>query len=353
MSLMDFFRNLKQDPALLPTCFSIDDDHTDNKPGAAGGFEPRQQYLSVTVNEMYLTTKRKWFKEFEPMVVSVTEYVYGDKLVQNPFVVGSSLLDNKKHPAPNGTLFHDTRVAGIHPYLGDRITLNMALYRSQTKDHLANALELLEKVSGIFNANIAGLLKNIVEVSNVVISGVDKLTGSGAVKPLFGWRIELDPVLHGKIMPAYYVMIDKSEREWDKKKFFVKKSRLFYGDSLENAKEFREDEYILFSLLSRDRRDDYSLLPVYKTYEQIVDFAAGFAEITDEDKKKITALLRGLNFEIMKSPDFTEPDGARQMNEWYEKIKKAIEPKFNLGAHPAREKEKSLWTDMDDKILAM
>ncbi len=93
---------------------------------------------------------------------------------------------------PNGMLFHDTRVAGLHPYAGGRLIVSIALCQAEIENYITNSLEFIEKVSGALNQNLTKLVSSYLDIANVVIGGIDKLFDSKAVEPLFGYRKEFD-----------------------------------------------------------------------------------------------------------------------------------------------------------------
>jgi hypothetical protein len=151
MGLREFFGNLAATPTVLPYFFRIPDGNIANQAVLSGPFKARQDYFSVRVNEMYLTESRKWFREIEPTVISLTEYSYNQQFISNPFVVGSNLLKSKMKGDGAGFVFKDTRVAGLHPYAGYRFIINLALYAVTTKNNLTGALKFIEKVSVSMN----------------------------------------------------------------------------------------------------------------------------------------------------------------------------------------------------------
>jgi len=352
MGLMDFFKGLASSPAVLPHFFKIPNENTPDPGALEGVFETRQNYFTVRVNEMYLLESRKWFTRFEPMVICLTEYGYNKGNVENPFVVGSNLLKTKIKGDGEGMIFRDTRVAGLHPYAGGRFVINIALYSNEIENYLQKSMKLLENISGVFNENITVFLKSFTRISNVIINGIDELIATEKTRPLFGIRKEFDPAANESFSPGYYVMIDKSDKNWEPARFFVDKDNsLKYKDG-DNQKNFREDEFILFSIIKSNERNDYESLPVYKSYDDILEYAKGFPEIGEEEKKKIKDMLRVLNFDMVRSPDLTEPDATRLMNKFFTKVKETVDTRFNWGAG-VKVAEKDFLSDIDAKIVSM
>lgn len=343
----DFFRKLISTPAVLPHYFKIPNENTADPASLEGTFETRNHYFSLRVNEMYLKESRKWFSRIEPMVISITEYMYNQQFISNPFVVGSTLLKDKMKGEGEGMIFRDTRVAGLHPYAGGRFIINIALFQNETENYLKKTMKFLESVSGVFNDNIAGMLRNFTRVSDVIVNGIEELINTDKTKPLFGIRKEFDPDAGEAFAPGYYVMIDKSNNNWNAADFSVDKTnRLIY-----NNQPFREDEYILFSITKTTERNDYMALPVYKKYDEILAHAQGLPEISENEKIKIKEMLRVLNFEMVRSSDLTTQDASRLMEKFFEELKKVIDRKFNFAA--GKQPRSNPESEMDAKIISL
>jgi hypothetical protein len=350
MGLKDLFKRLAESPATLPHFIHIPNENTDDPAGLAGLFEPQQHYFTVRVNEMFLLESRKWFKEIEPMVVCLSSYIYGEQEIDNPFIVGKSLIENKMQNVAEGIVFNDTRIAGIHPYSGGRLIICIALCQSVVKDYLADTLEFIEKIAGVFSENITALIGNYSKIAHLVIGGIDKLFDSKTVQPLFGFRQEFDRDAHDRFAPGYYVMIDKSSKTWKPENFFVKENRLCFGDDALTAKPFRQDEYVLVSITRSDTRTDIKLLPVWQSYKKILD-ELKVNEISQDQKDKIKGMLRILNIEMKQSPDLTQPHAQSLIEQYIDEVGKSIAPKFNWGATPKISKD--FWDAIDTKIKAI
>jgi hypothetical protein len=350
MGLKDFFKGIAGSPAVLPHFIRIPDANTDDPAGLAGMFEPQQHYFTVRVNEMFLSQKRRWFREIEPMVVCLTTYAYGEQEIDNPFIVGRTMIEKNMQNIPEGMIFNDTRVAGLHPYAGGRLVVSFVLCRSVTKDYLADSLEFMQNIAGVFSENITALINNYLKIANVVIGGLDKLLDSQAITPIFGIRQEFDPDANDKFSPGYYVIIDKSNLTWNPDQFFIRGNRLLYGSDASTARPFREDEYILFSVTRTDARGDIKLLPVWQSYKKIQD-ELKVPEVSQEIKDKIKGMLRVLNIEMQQSPDLTRPHAQKLIEQYVDEIAKLIEPKFNWGAAPRS--TPGFWDRMDARIKAI
>jgi hypothetical protein len=357
MGLKNFLKSLSSTPTKQPNVFRIKSNQTDHPEEVSGLIEPQQHYFYVTVNEMFLSAQRKWFIAVEPMVICLTKYNYGASTVDNPFVVGRSLIQSNIQNIPQGMLFYDTRVAGLHPFSGGTFSFAVVLCQAEVKNYLANSLEFIQKVSGVFSKSITLLVGKYIEIANVIITGIDNLLNSGELQPLFGIMQGFDSDSNAGLTPGYFLMMDKAAQNIDESKFFVKENRLHYGNDIDSAKlfykseGFRDNDYVLYSIKKADDRDDIKLLPIYQSYNKILE-ELKVNEVSNDQKTKIKNMLRVLNIEMRQSPDLTESHAIKLMNKFSEDVGKMIEPKFNWGAAP-KTAATDAWTKLDEKIMAL
>jgi len=351
--IKDYLKKISSNPTELPDIISIPVANTDMQEEVSGLFEPRQHYFTVRINEMYLLEEMEWFKRYEPVVMTITEFNYGGKSIEHPFLVGSNMMDEKIEEVAAGMIFHDTRVAGVHPFTGGKITTSIVLCKSKKDDLLKNTIGFIEKVTGLFSGNISNLINSYIPIATTVLAGVDTLFKKDDLVPVMGYRKEFDAEANDKLHPGYFVLLNKSEYEWDKNNFFVKENRLLYGDSLETAQEFREIEYVMFSITKSSFRNDYDTLPVYKGYQSIMESMKNIIDISEDKKKEISGRLAALNIDLKMSPDLVEPQAKALMNKWYEEIKEIVTQKFNLGVSSSPKAKDDFWENMQEKITSL
>src|SRR5262249_43217305 len=72
------------------------------QPAGSSGIDVKKDkcYLTLTVNELYLSNARKWFVDYQPMVVFATTFIQGGSTVTVPAVVGPSLLEQPGKKLP-------------------------------------------------------------------------------------------------------------------------------------------------------------------------------------------------------------------------------------------------------------
>jgi hypothetical protein len=259
--------DVRQSPAIQPTRHAILPDHLDKPLGESFKFD--QHYFLVSVNESYLTYSRQWGTTYVPMVLVITEFQYNGNRTAVPFTIGPSLIEGDKSiKVPDtGMIFSNTRVAGIHPYTGDRIALTVILYRLTRTKYVDKLLQIAENAAGAldFSTALSGYLK----IANVLMDVVEALLGdAGQTEPLVGLRSEFDPDRGMAFEPGYFVLINKPGVE--QHKLWVQEDKLLYGDSAETAQPYRDADYVLYSIGQTTERSDYKSLPFYQVWKQAI-----------------------------------------------------------------------------------
>ena len=308
-----------------------------------------EHYFEVWVNEMYLAYDREWFKTFNPMVVAVTDFSYAGKDLSLPYVVGPNLI-SAGVDLPQGMLFSNTRVAGPRPYKGDQVTVALVLCKLQIDDLLRKLVDALGNFAGLLNLT-AGLGASL-QITNSVLDMIDALTSSdGKATPVIGVRSQFSPVI-----PGYYALVDQPGVTPEK--LWVKNKQLFFGETKESAVEFRQADFILFSLCESGTEEiDVSRLPFYNTYQAMLLEAnqSAKADIWANTKANLAALLGMLD----TSPDLTTLHASKLGDQWIETVTtlhKRAERIAHLGPEEkesAAQEEASPLEHVRDKALSV
>ena len=317
MSLTERWRGLwdeiRHGETRVPTRITIPADNVAwTTDGSRTAFNPNEHYFMVRVNELYLAYSREWFATYDPMVLVVSEFTYDKSEQAVPFVVGPTLLEGKGQEAPDGMVFSDTRVAGLHPYRGGRLTLSVVLSKVQKQNYAKKLLEMVESVAGVLDFAVA--LGTYVKVGGVVLDGVQALFGleEGATA-VVGHRKEFDPDGGDALVPGYFALIDAAEDSIDPDTLWVRENRLHEGTSLEESKPFRSADYVLYSIVQADVRTDERTLPFYPLFERMQTSATS----TDKnDQKRAKADMTTLWQNLVLSPDLTTPQ-RKELTERY------------------------------------
>ncbi|HEX5169059.1 MAG TPA: hypothetical protein VFW11_07780 [Cyclobacteriaceae bacterium] len=310
---MSLWEKITRSPSYRPAQIAIHPEHTDVSDRLVKPFKRNEQYFLVRINEMYLSYRRKWFSEYDPMVFVLSEFLYGGEKVAVPYVVGPSMLTEKIEKIPEGMILKDTTVAGLHPFRGGEFAISVVLARLRQQDYLRKILKLIESTAGTYTSGFVTMISQYSKVAKVVLDGIDSLLDTQDVEPLIGFRKPYQPDVDN-FVPTYFVLINKDEQEVNENNFYVKNNSLLYGDSIDKAKPYRKDDYVLYSIRDAVIRSDYESLPFHKQWLELVKTIGDLHSINDDEKQIINAKLFSLQSVLETSPDLTQPQVDELIN---------------------------------------
>jgi hypothetical protein len=328
MTIKTLWEQIQKSSTKTPTRIKIPNTRSDHHQ-TTQPFQPNQQYFQIRINELYLSTSRKWFSEYDPLVFAATEFIYDKKAETVPFVVGPSLIEKNGQKAPTGgsTIFSNTRVAGLHPYRGGRLTLSIVLYRVKRKDYAQGLLKLIESVSSAIDFSTA--LRSYSKVAGVLLTGIETLFGLGDTEPVIAIRKEFDPNAGDNLEPSYFVLIDKPESELKTEQLWVRDNQLVYGANLAEAKPFREADFVLYSIVQTSDRNDITTLPFYPLFERAKEAAL---QGDDKSWERAKANLLSLHQTLALSPDLTPTQAKQLFANFLEETRDAYRTALELGS---------------------
>jgi hypothetical protein len=343
-TMQGWWDHMKSGKAITRAHFSINPSHTDNGPELGTQFEAKQHYFQVIVHEMFLAKAREWFVNYDPMVVAAASYIYDTEVVTVPFVVGPSILKDFGHDTPEGMIFRDTPVSGLHPYQGGAFTLTLVLYKVQRKNNADRLLQVVEGVSKSLDPS--NLLTAYLKVAGTIVDGVEAILGLDQTVPVLGYRVTINPDISQRMTPDYWALIDEdsAEETMGPERFRVRKSRLYHLDEKGAEKEYRDRDFVLFRIAQGNKRNDERTLPFFPLWTEAKDFAA---RADDEFWKEAKAHFNTLKRNLLNSPDLTMPDSARLRTNYLEELKKlrkesVEESSLAAESEPLSEAEKEL-----------
>jgi hypothetical protein len=341
--------NIRQSEAQMPSRVAIPDNHVDDGDKVQTALQPDEHYFLVRINEMYLTYSRKWFSEFDPMVFVVSEFTYDNKVVAVPFVVGPMMMKKYGPEIPTGMVFSDTRVAGLHPYRGGRLNLTVVLYRMKRDDY---AKKLMQVVEGAANAlDFSTALGTYVKVASVVLDGVEALLGLEGTVPLIGLYKEFDPDAGDMLKPSYFALIDMPDHSIKPEDLWVRNNQLHYGKNHNELRQFRNADYVLYSIGGTQERSDLRPLPFYSDWELVAKEATTPKESNWENAKANMAILYQ---KMCLSPDLTGNQAQSLADEYVSRMQmlhKNAMKISNLGGE--KETEPSDLDSVRDKAISI
>ncbi len=304
----------KAGPARQRACFMIPAEPVQT-------FEPKQHYVQVVLNEMYLANTRQWFTEYAPVTIVATTYQYGRKNETAPTLVGPSMLQKfVDERVPTGTIIRNAPVTGLHPYQGGPITLTVFFNRVQQINNADNVLGVLENIVTIADPLTPAIpFASYLKIAGHVMAGFEKLMNLSQTVPLMAYRETINPDIGQILQPGHLVLIDADGIDQDK--FFVRESKLVYGDSLETAEPYRENDFLMLEIAQGVKRSDEATLPFYPIWEKTIELALQSGEdefFWQEAKAHFNTLKR----QMIASPDLTRPDYARLRKYYLDELKR-------------------------------
>lgn len=287
-------------------------------------FSPGENYLNITVNEVWLSIKSKLWDKVEPMVFVATEILYlnrdrgqAEKLTL-PLVIGQNLLGNYGNstlPTPEGVSYQNTVVIGPIPYIGGPVTWTIILYQVPSGNSAEAMLKLLDTISGSI-VSLTGL-GTFINVSQAILKGFGMLLETRKPVPLMGKRVVFQANSPFILKPGYFVIINCPEDSITVENLWVKNGRLFEGPDIANAKPFSKYDFILFNVTSSHIREDDMSLDFYPYFRKAMG-------LIPTNLTKAAINMQTLVQEIYNSPDLTRPDKNRLINKYAKEYKDAV-----------------------------
>jgi hypothetical protein len=207
------------------------------------------------------------------------------------------MLQPSLQEVPEGMLFRDIRVAGVHPYRGGKLSLTVVLHQVPLKDGADQVLTVAEGAAGAIDFGTA--LLPYLKVARAVLGGVTSLLNLGAA-PVVGCRHEIDPDSGDDFRPGFYALL---RDQVDPSTLWVRDGRLLAGPDAAGAAPVRSTDYVLYSVNQTAARSDVEALPFFAPlWNRVLHFAN-----LPDDKSYETAKVNmaTLSLELFQSPDLT------------------------------------------------
>lgn len=344
MSFSDTWKKITTSKSYRPARISVPLSNIDIGTKMQTSIAKNEHYFVVRINEIFLSYKRQWFSTYDPVVFITTEFLYNAEKYAVPFVVGPSMMNNKLEKIPEGMVFQDTVVAGLHPYRGGNFVLSIVLGRMRQENYLRKIVNIIEKTAATYTGGFATIVSNYTKVANVVLDSMDALFDSQDVEPLIGCRKEYLKEAMDDFSSGYFILMNTDEEEVDEQKFFIKGNRLYYGDSFDEAKPFRDSDYVLYSIMAAPSRSDTELLPFHTQFLQLQSYVSDIPDvISDEQTTIINAKRYKLQDTIRMSADLVRPQVKDLINEYDTSLKEMIDER-----HPLSGEKRQLVQDKRD-----
>lgn len=320
MNLSEIIGKLRHGDMHQLTLSRVPDDHVLDDGYWTEPFKAGRDYFSVRVNSMSLQYDRDWLTTWQPMLVSQTEFRYGDQAVSVPFTVGPSLLKQQvSADSPLAMVFRGTDIVGLHPYAGGAVSIAVLLYRVQHDDYVKRVLGVVEKLAQAFDYST--LLLPYLKVADAVVDGINGILGHKDTEPVLGYRIELNPNAGNDFRPGYFALL--RGKQPSPGLLWVRDDVLLTGPDAATCAPVREDA-VLFSITGTDKRNDIDSLPWFQPLWQRVHRAANTPN--DDGKTAAKAHLGVLLEHLMESPDVA-PEQVWEIYDEHEAIAHRVHDK--------------------------
>jgi hypothetical protein len=308
--IAEFVGNLAGGEVVQPKAVILPSDDCPPPESPAPDIEKDKCYLTLTVNELFLSKARQWWVKYQPMVVFVSSFIQGNKTVSVPAVVGPCLLERPGEKLPQGLLINDIEVAGPIPYRGGALTISVILYRLEHTNHARDLLRFVEGVSRAIGPTID--LSLLSKVGAPLLDGLGSLLGLDGTVPVMGQRFTMSPVAPGGMRAFYAALLGPAASP---EKLSVKNGRLRAANDV--AGRFTIDDYVMYNLAATSRRTDESTLPFYSLYERALRdaFRGG-----DDNWKAAKATFSEVWQQMMVSPDLIPEQAEELFDRWKAKL---------------------------------
>jgi hypothetical protein len=319
--------------------------------GAAGQVIKRDDmYFSVRVNQMELSNNRWFDTTYDPLVVVVTEFLYGGERVAIPSVIGPSLIRTSiASGAPRyGTVLTDTRVTGPHPYRGGDVNISISFYRikrSSMADAILSIVENLSRVPG------AGQLAAIAQTGKPLLEGVKALAGVQDTEYLAGHHTS---VAISGVLPLQTqflaLVLPSDDPNAARPALAVEDRRLFVRDKA-GLSPYQGTDFVLCSIEGGRQREDESLFPFYALKKHAIA-----AVYKGEDGVKLAKADLIIAYQQMQeSADLTSAEARELFGAWvkeFEDAKREAQNLVNLSS-PSQRRESGLPPELSQAISRM
>ncbi len=281
----------------------------------AGDLSPGHTYFRVTVDGLALDYERVDNRTFDPMLLTVTDYLYDGKVVSVPFVVSSKLVA-AKDGLPQGMVFANTCVAGPHPYYG-QLAVAVVLYRIQREDYARRLLDAAQRACAAFD--VTGSLSAYLKMADAVLDAVEAVLGHTHSEPLLGFRTEFPDQLEGGTFAVLPTPVPASE-------LWLSNGILQRG-AAGAAAPLAQTSHVTYSVRATQPADLQTMPWFGLLWNRIVRWAN---IPSDEAKAVAQDYLAALYEELQTSPDIARDTAESIYAEWEDRAK-AIHAKAKKG----------------------
>jgi hypothetical protein len=261
-------------------------------------FPAEASYFSVRIVEMHLQNAGEYFRNFLPMVVTLSEFSRGGQARALPFFLNNDRLKEALGTASGGLgLIQMQNVYALRhvPVNADGLSLFCGLFRMAHQDFAAALLDLLAEIGGQLGAAQG------VDVAKAVYRQLSKVVGMDGVEFRFG-HLDGSCHVHGS---GYRIFAGQPARPSDVEDLAMVAGRLQHRDASGSCRPVTEFDYCVIALERLQSRATAGLLttlPLHQRWVEVIPF------LTANRVEDAEAAFGKLQSEILMSADLTEED---------------------------------------------
>jgi hypothetical protein len=319
------------------------------KPAGEAGYEIRRKdmYFTMRINEMYLAENRQWWSVYDPLVVVVCEFNYGQERVAVPTVIGPNLIQKKGSgdKPKHGVVLLDTRVTGPHPYSGGDLDVSVALYQVQRANYAQILLKVIDTLSNALGD--PGQMQAIAKTGTALLEGVEGLLGMSETTYLAGLRAAMVKSPVEPLLAQYCALITPKAPEISD--LSVIRGRL-HVKSNGSTESYRRSDFVLLSIMGSETRGDETNLPFFQLKTDALAALWDGKGGTERAKSNLIAAYQ----QMRKSPDMTELETGRLFDSWLAEFKVELDRVARTRAMPVQQHARAvsaLAKDLNDATL--
>ena len=229
-------------------------------------FAPDKAYFEIRLPEMFLRDKREYTREFIPLSVAMTEFLYSGDTRSIPFFVGNNLLQRiENYTGKEYIEYRNTRIVGPIPYSGDDVSLFIGLFRVQVSDLFKEFLSFVENIVDIFDVSQLSKYLNIIGSCS---AGMAAMLGMKEVELRLGNRDSFTSRVGDskQFKQCYLAYINCPSGTLSPETLWVRDDQLFVGRDADSIVSLRDYDYCLVKINHLSQRDDYTKFPFHQLW---------------------------------------------------------------------------------------
>ena len=296
------WKRIQRSVAFAPAAFRVRPDRVVDNAESSSSFVSRASYFEIRISEQFLQNRREYWNNYNPLVVTLCDFIYDTERSTVPFVVGPELLSSiEQIDVGDRVRYLNTRVVGPIPYMGDDLAVFIGLFRTRTSPWAQHALGLIESVAAAFDPT--KLSSGYLDIAGSILNGVEAMLGIGKdVDFRVGKRVAYTTpgtATGNPLQPGYFVMLHANENEVDSRRFWVQDNRLFVGTSADRLSPYLDHDFVLWQLRALDNRDDFVTFDFHREWRKVQDRI--WRGEASEDSFRVVLHLLAINRDLIQS----------------------------------------------------